>query len=157
MERAKIFFTIFICLFLAGAFFYNHPPEAPVVENTAAPELDPSADAYKAPEEESNEISGVSIPGWKQLNLKADQTTATVDFYNPEVNEGKYYLTFEIQLDNEILYTSGLIEPGLHIQEITLSRPLKAGTYDAIIHVQPYRMDKTPTNNANMQTTLVVK
>lgn len=58
----------------------------------------------------------------------------------------------------EVLYKSGLVEAGNHIQKITLSRGLAEGTYDAIIFVQPYRMDGiTPTNNAETKTQLIVK
>ena len=86
----------------------------------------------------------------------------SVDFYNPDENAGLYYLTFELRLPTDdggyiSLYQSDAVPPGKHIQSITLSQPLSTGTYSAMIHVQPYRMsDETPTNNANMKTTLVV-
>lgn len=41
---------------------------------------------------------------------------------------------------------------------MTLTRPLEAGEYKAVVHVQPYRMsDQSPTNNADMETTLIVQ
>ncbi|MDE5860923.1 MAG: hypothetical protein K2J36_08390 [Ruminococcus sp.] len=57
-----------------------------------------------------------------------------------------------------MLYTSGLVDTGLHIQTINIARGLEAGTYDAVIHVQPYRMNgaQTPTNNADMRTQFIV-
>lgn len=114
---------------------------------------------------ESSTTKNVAIPGWGSITIPANKTNVTVDFYNPEENDGLYYLTFELRLLNnseqgyEVLYTSGLVEPGLHIQNIELSRGIEIGTYDAVIHVQPYRMDeeKTPTNNADMNTKLIVK
>lgn len=126
-------------------------------------ELDPNAGEYSG--SSGAEGSGVAIPGWGTITIPANTTEIPVDFYNPEANEGKYYLTFELRLpDNsaqgyEVLYTSGLVKPGLHIQKATLSRGLPAGEYQAVIHVQPYRMDEeqTPTNNANLNTKLVVK
>jgi hypothetical protein len=105
----------------------------------------------------------VTIPGWGELDLIAGQREQTVDFYNPEDNAGAFYLTFSLEIDadggREVIYSSGLIEPGLHVSSITLSRTLAAGTYDAVVHVQPYRMDSdvTPTNNADMRTVLVVE
>ena len=128
--------------------------------------VDPNAGEYVAPEvEEQAPSQGVAIPGWGSITLPPDTTEITVDFFNPEQNAELYYLTFELRLLDdseqgyEVLYTSGLVEPGKHIQKITLSRGLSAGTYDAVIHVQPYRMDeaKTPTNNADMKTELIVK
>ena len=103
---------------------------------------------------------GVAIPGWGAITIPANQQTVSVDFYNPEANEGLYYLTYKLSLADtgEVLYESNAIPPGKHIQSITLNRALPAGTYDAMIHVQPYRIaDETPTNNANMKTTLIVK
>ena len=128
------------------------------------PELDPNAGDYVAPEP-AGPAKGVAIPGWDKLIIPAGQTNnITVDFYNPAANEGLYYLTFELRLPNnseqgyEVLYKSGLIEADKHIQSINLSRALSAGEYDAIIHVQPYRVDdKTITNNADLKTKLVVK
>ena len=39
-----------------------------------------------------------------------------------------------------------------------ITRALEAGEYNVILHVQPYRMsDKTPTNNADTETLLIVE
>ena len=99
----------------------------------------------------------VSIPGWGEITLPPNTTEIQCDFYNPVENEGYYYLTFELRLPDdsaqgyEVLYNSGLLAPGEHTQTITLSRGFPEGKYDAILHVQPYRMDglMTPTNNLN--------
>lgn len=156
--------------------FLNSPlPDtpAPDTDNTSVadeynpdvPEIDPNAGEYVSPETDNTASKGISIPGWNYLNIPEHKKDVSVDFYNPEENEGLYHLTFELRLPDEseqgyeVLYKSGLVDPGLHIQNITLSRELDAGTYDATIHVQPYRMDeqKTATNNADMQTQLIVK
>ena len=126
--------------------------------------IDPNASEYVPPVVENTPTQGVAIPGWGSIIIPVNTKDVTVDFMNPEANEGLYYLTFELRLlknndEYEVLYKSGLVEPGLHIQKISLSRGLSAGEYDAVIHVQPYRMDeaKTPTNNADMKTKLIVK
>lgn len=140
--------------------------ESPAPSGGVGLQVDPNAGQYVAPKEETTQPSqGVAIPGWGSITIPSDETQITVDFFNPKANEGLYYLTFELRLPDdsqqgyEVLYTSGLVEPGLHIQKITLNRPLEAGTYEAVIHVQPYRMDeeKTPTNNADMNTLLIVQ
>ena len=126
--------------------------------------IDPNAGDYVAPEAPKQE-QGVAIPGWGSMTIPANtQVLDMVDFYNPELNEGLYYLTFKFGLINsngeitEVLWQSQAVPPGKHIQKITMSRGLPAGTYDAVVHVQPYRMsDETPTNSANMRTTLIVK
>lgn len=152
--------------------FINNSPSEPDVNNDSvfdeyisdAPGLDPNAGKYVESKEDETVSRGISIPGWDTLNIPKDQTEVKVDFYNPEENKEMYYLTFELRLPDkseqgyEVLYKSGLVNPGLHIQNITLSHKLDLGVYDAIIHVQPYCMDeqKTATNNADMQTQLVV-
>ena len=126
--------------------------------------IDPNAGDYVAPEAPKQE-QGVAIPGWGSMTIPANtQVLDMVDFHNPIANDGLYYLTFKFCLLNangeisEVLWESQAVPPGKHIQKITMSRGLPAGTYDAVVHVQPYRMsDQTPTNNVNTKTKLIVK
>ena len=126
--------------------------------------IDPNAGDYVAPEAPES-APGVVIPGWGSMTIPANtQVLDIVDFYNPIENDGLYYLTFKLCLLNskgdisEVLWESQAVPPGKHIQKITISRGLPAGSYSAVVHVQPYRMsDETPTNSANMRTTLIVK
>ena len=125
--------------------------------------IDTNAGDYVVPVVDSKVEPNVAIPGWGRITLPANTEYVTsVDFYNPEENEGLYYLTFELRLLTDdgsylSLNKTDAVPPGKHIQSITLSQPLDRGTYSAVIHVQPYRMsDETPTNNANLKTTLVV-
>lgn len=153
---------LLLLAFLLGKCTCQDPPPDPT-PTVSAPSLDPDAGEYVEPEK-TTPASGVAIPGWGSIRIPANKSeNITVDLFNPEANENKYYLTFEIRLLNdteqgyEVLYTSGLVKPGLHIQSISLTRALSAGTYDAIIHVQPYRiLDKTMTNNADIKTQLIV-
>ena len=125
--------------------------------------IDPNAGDYVAPEAPKEE-PGVAIPGWGSMTIPANtQVLDMVDFHNPERNAGLYYLTFKLCLldsngeISEVLWESQAVPPGKHIQKITMSRGLPAGTYNAVVHVQPYRMsDQTPTNSANMETILRV-
>ena len=123
--------------------------------------IDSGAGDYVAPTQKPTQSEpNVAIPGWGSISIPANQQTVSVDFYNPERNEGLYYLTFKLTLSDtgEVLYESNAVPPGKHIQTITLSRALPAGSYAAVIHVQPYRMsDETPTNNVDVKTTLNVK
>ena len=127
--------------------------------------VDVNAGEYVTPVINHTSQPGVAIPGWGTMTIPPGTTRiTTVDFYNPEANNGTYYLTFELLIpktgtngEYESIYKSDLIPPGLHVQTINLTRPLSTGTYDAVIHVQPYRIaDRSPTNNADMKTTLIV-
>lgn len=144
-----------------GVSLNNQPNDPTQIQGGV--QLDPNQGGYVDPNQGGTASQGVAIPGWGKITIPVNETEVTVDFYNPEQNAGLYYLTFELRLPDgnggyEVLYKSGLIEAGNHIQKITLSRGLEAGTYDAIIFVQPYRMDGvTPTNNAETKTQLIVK
>ena len=149
----------------------TQPEAAPTV--TAAPtataelEIDPNAGALITPTPAPTE-PGVAIPGWGSITLPAGVTEASTTLKNPEANADWYYLTFEMRLPTvdeetgvesyEVLFTTGLIPPGQYCNKVTLTRALEPGEYNVILHVQPYRIsDKTPTNNADMETVLVVE
>ena len=127
--------------------------------------FDPNAGDYVDPENTVAQIPNIAIPGWATLTMPPNTEEITVDFYNPEQNAGKYHMTFELRLIDptkpegyEVLYTSGLVEAGKHIQKIKLSRGLDAGTYAGYVHVQPYFADSLqPTNNANTSIEIIVK
>ena len=173
-KRKRRFLLLLIALLLIAVavmavfLIRGNGKSAPVEESGGVGlTVDKNAGEYVPVEVElPEELPGIAIPGWGSITLPAGETDIVnrVDFYNPEDNADWYYLTFELRLLDdseqgyEVLYASELVPPGQHIQSITLSRPLEAGEYDAVVHVQPYRMNDelTPTNNADMATTLVV-
>jgi hypothetical protein len=58
----------------------------------------------------------------------------------------------------ETLYESKMIEPGKGLYEITLSRALEAGTYDAQLQYEPYDMTTlTRLNGAVVNLDLIVE
>ena len=105
-------------------------------------------------------VPGIAIPGWAGLSLPAGVKEADVPLYNPEANTNWYYLTFELRLkeNDEVLFSTGLIPPGMYCNKVTLSKPLKMGTYECTMIVQPYfiREVPTPTNNAVFDISLSV-
>lgn len=122
-------------------------------------QIDPNAGALVTPTPAPVE-PGVAIPGWGSMIIPAGVTEVATSMQNPEANAGWYYLTFELRLKdtNEVIFTTGLIPPGQYCNKVTLSRPLEKGEYAAVIHVQPYRIsDMSPTNNADMETVLIVE
>ena len=123
--------------------------------------VDPNAGEYVKP----TPAPGVAIPGFGSVMIPANtKELIGINLYNPIENEGWYYLTFKLYLldengaVSEILYESQLVPPGLYLQDITLSHGLNPGEYDAVMHVQPYRIaDKSPTNNADLRLKIIVK
>ena len=77
-----------------------------------------------------------------------------------ECRDNCYYMTFGLYLTegDELLYQSDLVSPGNYIQEMTMTRALEPGEYDAYVVCQPYQSDKeTKTNQGVVKITLTVK
>ena len=101
---------------------------------------------------------GIKIPGYPSITLPKDQKTVNVAFLNPEGNP--CYFTFELVLKDtgESLYKSKLVPPGQAITEITMSKALSAGEYDATIKITTTSLeDGSAMNGANVETVLIVK
>ena len=132
----------------------------PPTSQTVTPDIDPDAQDWtgQQPENAGGESSGIKIPGYTSITLPADTETVSVALLNPEGNP--CYFTFEIALNDtgEVLYTSKLVPPGQAIYEITLSRPLTAGEYNAVIRISTTSLaDGSAMNGANVETVLVVQ
>ena len=119
----------------------------------------PETPAPNQPQDETEK--GVSIAGFKTLRIDANTTNVSVDFYNPSVNGGTYLISFEFLFPGqdgsyESIYSSGMVEAGYHIRNITLSRPIPRGTYeDCILRMQPYLVsDGSAANTADISFTL---
>lgn len=126
-----------------------------------SPDLDPNAQDWgedKTEEESEGESTGIQIPGYPSITIPADETEVTMALVNPEGNP--CYFTFELVLKDtdEVLYTSKMVAPGQMITDITLSRALSAGEYNAVIRISTASLeDGSAMNGANMETTLIVQ
>ena len=101
---------------------------------------------------------GIKIPGYPSITLPKDQQTVNVALLNPEGNP--CYFTFELILTDtgETLYQSKLVPPGQAITEITMSKALPAGEYNATIKITTTSLaDGSAMNGANVETVLIVK
>ena len=138
-------------------------PKAP--DNSAGMGLtvDPYSGSFVQPEKtaaEEESTGGIAIPGWGSTRIQAGEKMVDVNLENPIDNEGKYYLSFSVYLkgQDKPLAETGLIQPGESALKLSLSHPLDAGEYEAVVLVQPYRMaDGSATNNAEIETTLIVE
>jgi hypothetical protein len=113
------------------------------------------------PDPPADPIGDVAIAGFKTLKIPANTKDISVDFYNPSSNEGKFMMTFELLFPMPdgtrlSLYSSGLLEAGNHIRNISLDYPIPQGIYEnCILRVQPYFIsDHTPGNTADVTFTL---
>lgn len=126
------------------------------------PEIDSNAGAWNGdalPDKtEDTPTVGIKIPGYPSIILPANQKDVTAAFLNPEGNP--CYFTFELALrdTDEVLYTSKLVPPGQVISNITLSRALSAGEYNAVIRISTTSLeDGSAMNGANVETVLIVQ
>ncbi len=138
------------------------PASTPIPDGSKL-QMDPNAikKTSTSQETQGEVMKNVSIIGFKTLSINADTTSVSVDFYNPSSNEGEYLMTFEFFLASEdgsleSVYSSGLVEAGNHIRNITLSHPIPKGTYDnCILRIQPYFVsDKSPASTSEIVFTL---
>lgn len=124
------------------------------------PDVDPNASAWtgQQPEDQGGASSGIKIPGYPSITIEAGTQDVAVALLNPEGNP--CYFTFELALKDtdEVLYTSKLVPPGQAIYNITLSRPLEAGEYDAVIRISTTSLeDGSAMNGANVETVLIAQ
>ena len=138
-------------------------PASTPIPNGSNLQLDPNAAPETPPPQqaEGEALKNVSIVGFKTLKFAANSTEVSVDFYNPAANAGEYLMTFELLVSNpdgslESVYSSGLVEAGNHIRNITLSHPIMRGTYeDCILRIQPYfASDRSPASTSEIVFTL---
>ena len=130
------------------------------VQSDFTPDIDENAGNWTAqqPENKGGEKTGIKIPGYPSITIPANTATVSVALLNPEGNP--CYFSFEIILKEtgETLYTSKMVPPGQAIYEITLSRPLSAGEYDATIKISTASLeDGSAMNGANVETVLLVQ
>ena len=76
------------------------------------------------------------------------------------IETNRYSFTVSITLDDtgEVVYESGLIDPGYYIEYVELSKTLQSGNYPATAHFTTYSLDETEDKigELNVKITLYV-
>lgn len=166
-RRTLVILLVIVLLLVAGGIalglnWHNwFGGDEPSVSGTFHPDLDPDAQDWTGealPDKNEGESAGIQIPGYPSITLPADAADVTVALLNPEGNP--CYFIFELVLSDtdEVLYTSGMVAPGKVLTDITLSRPLAAGEYNATIRISTASLeDGSAMNGANVETVLIVQ
>ena len=82
----------------------------------------------------------------------------TVSFTNPEGNPCYFKFQLVLKDTGEVLWTSKDVPPGQAITKMDISRPLEAGSYNAILRITTKSLDTyAPMNGANMEFKLIAK
>ena len=168
-KRTLIVLVIVSLLLIAGGIiiglnwnnWFGDTPDTPAGTEAFNPDIDPNAGDWTGgdlPDKGDGQSTGIQIPGYPSITLPADTQTVSVALLNPEGNP--CYFTFELVLrdTDEVLYSSKLVPPGQVISQITLSRALPAGEYDAIIRITTSSLeDGSAMNGADVVTTLIAE
>lgn len=135
--------------------------DTPVNSDEFTPDIDPDAQNWTGGElsaQGDGASEGIQIPGYPSITIQADTTDVTMALLNPEGNP--CYFTFELVLSDtdEVLYTSKMVPPGQMVSDITLSRALSPGEYNATIRITTASLeDGSAMNGANVETLLIVQ
>lgn len=99
---------------------------------------------------------GVMIPNMESVTIPAGTADVRILLFNPADND--YSLAFEVAVDGETLYASGLVEPGMCVEDITLSKRLARGEYKAILKVRIYGQESnSETGETGVEFSLLVQ
>jgi len=85
---------------------------------------------------EGSAESCVTFPQIDSFTIPANTKDVKVFLINPKANSCS--LVFEIILDEEALYKSGPVAPGISLEEITLTRGLAQGEYKTFLRISAY-------------------
>ena len=83
--------------------------------------------------------------------------SASADAYIANGHANKLPISFEIIVDEEVVYTSTVIPVGNQIKDIVLDKPLDAGSYNAVCMYYLWNEDGTENSNFGVNIQLVVK
>ena len=124
----------------------------PIVWHSSStiPDKDNNTTSLNEPEQIEH-IENIILPGFDYLDINKPGRILC------NMNEN-FYLQFNIILKDteEIIYSSGLVEYNSYINNITLTKEIEEGEYEALIFIQPYDLKGNKTNSALLEIKLKV-
>lgn len=150
-----VLFPLLLACLVAGiilaVFLYSKKDEVPGLEESAI--------AYYVEGMKNTDPTQIMMPGFTPISAKAGDTHVEYVLYNPEGNPCYFKLQIVLKDTEEVLYESGLLEPGKAIMEFDLSRPLEAGTYNVTINAETFSVDdyESALNKGAVDTTIIVE
>lgn len=167
-KKHMVIAIILVIILVSGGVFvglnWNYwfsPAALTMSDDKKTPDIDPNAEDYhdQLPnEEQGGTTSGIAIPGYKSITLKAGTKSQEVALINPAQNNCYFVITLSLS-DGTKLFTSKMIPPGKGIYHVDLTQTLKAGTYEkCTIKYDTFKMDDTltPLNGADVALSLIV-
>lgn len=115
----------------------------------------PSLQADENAKQYTGTEQGFIIPIISDVTITADTHDVNIVLFNQKDNP--CYFVFEIVIEDteEAIYVSGLIEPGMCIENLMLTKTLAQGKYDAVLKIHFYELETlTSINGADVSFTL---
>lgn len=151
-KRITVSACILLLLLIGICIWFKFTPNNPLLPtDNAATDWNGNQDLNNP----ATDIPQIAIPGITSLVFHADTTEQKVNFYNPEENDCLFLM--RLCVDNTCYWESGYIEPGKGYYDITLSEPIPAGNYNAVLQVCCFQEDGTALNSANVEFDLTVE
>ena len=118
--------------------------------NSTIPDKDNNTASLNEPEQ-IEQIENIILPGFDYLDINKPGRILC------NMNEN-FYLQFNIILKDteEVIYSSGLVEYNSYINNITLTKEIEEGEYEALIFIQPYDLKGNKANSALLEIKLKV-
>ncbi|WP_143315265.1 hypothetical protein [Clostridium sp. HBUAS56017] len=146
---------ICLAIILFGIYYASNLDDSKTQDSII--DIDPNAIDNDPNSQVNTSGNGIQIPGFKILNIAADNKNAQVGFSNPQGNPC-YFVVSLILEDGTELYKSKMIPPGKGIYNILLEKTLPKGEYNGILKYETYGVDGlNPMNGANLKLTVAVK
>ena len=144
-KKVMLLIIVVLLIVIPAGIFIN--------KNLSKRDLD--SNAVKWTQEKNSDPESIKIPGYSTITIPANTKDVQITLGNPEGNQ--CYFKFELLVDGESLYTSDFVQAGYAIENIELSKALEKGSYDAVIKITPYSLDKqSQYAGANMRATMEV-
>ena len=144
-KKVMLLIIVVLLIVIPAGIFIN--------KNLSKRDLD--SNAVKWTQEKNSDPESIKIPGYSTITIPANTKDVQITLGNPEGNQ--CYFKFELLVDGESLYTSDFVQAGYAIENIELSKALEKGSYDAVIKITPYSLDKeSQYAGANVRATVEV-
>ena len=147
--------AVVLALVIGGFFlgyFVNRGGDAPMPEQEIVylpadpmkpdPNAKPYGDVQAFPEKPTP--GNIIMPGYSELRMHADTNLLKSVWINSEGNSCYLRFTLRISDTGETLYQSGLIAPGMAVEESVLTRAWSRGEYKVEVLIEAFTLTEDP-------------
>lgn len=139
------------CGVLFGMWLVGHDRDPDIEDN-----VKDYHDIYASAEDVA--AGNYTAPGYSEVTLPAGKRDVQIILPNPKGNPCYFRYTLVLKDTGEVLYQSGLIEPGKAVTDIRLSRPLEVGDYILKLQIEAFSLEeRAAMNGINMEVDLKVR